>query len=799
MSVAGNPGDRLLPPGQAAVVAARRALVLAPHQDDEVLGCGGLVVQLVRRDGMVRVLFLTDGGGGSEVIADREAYRQVRRREAEAACRELGVAEVRFLDFTDGALEAARAPLAAALADELVGWHPDLVLVPSPLEASADHRATFAALHDVLGAVRQDDALGPEAAVRAVAAVADGARTPPTASAAGDRAQALALAVAGLEVLAYEVNHPGYPDLLVDVSSEVETLTRAMGCYGSQEERHRYLEAGLGLRRYRCLSLGREVTAAEGYRRLGVADFTTRSPAALVSALGGVPQLLLTAAGPAMSVVVRTRDRPRLLAEALASVAASSYRRVEVVLVNDGGAPPELAGDFSFPVRRVEHPTSRGRAAAANAGIAAATGDVVTFLDDDDLIFPEHLATLATAVAGLDGGVVYSDAAVGIYELRAGAWACVDRRLPYSRDFDPDLLLVDNYIPFNTLAIERRRLLALGPGPLDESLAFFEDWELLQRLAASTSFVHLRATTCEYRHFRGGAHHVFGERPADRPDFLATKAGVMARRMAELTPERLARIVERLRREIVGHAESAASTQASLVGERQEAARLLATHQALAQEHRRLDGAYAELDRRFWRREEEYHRLNGDFVALEGHRDRLLAETARNAEELGRLYALERELRNGLAGQGQELARLHAEVAELHPVRGELAGVRGQLAATEQALVAAGQRVGELEQVVAERDRVGGELTEQVRELAAGIARAQEEIARLHGEVARQAGDLAGRDAAIGGLQATVAAAQQREAELWREVQRLEGVVAAMESTRAWRLHRVVERMRGRG
>jgi LmbE family N-acetylglucosaminyl deacetylase len=753
----------LLPPGATERVAAERALVLAPHQDDEVLGCGGLLAQLGRQGTSLRVLFLTDGSGGPEGVADPERYRARRREEAVAACAVLGIGAegVEFLDLVDGALAAGRQTLADAVRARLLAWRPDLLLVPSPLEVTADHQAAFAAVHDVLGGLRPEDA-----------------------ASSGEQAL-LARVAAGLSVLAYEVNHPAYPNLLVDVSGELETLACAMACYASQEERHRYLEAGLGLRRYRCLSLAPEVEAAEGYRRLTLADFATRSPAALVRALGGVPELLVAPAGPRISVVVRTRDRPRLLAEALASIAASTYRQLEVVLVNDGGVSPEVAADFPFPLQRVEHPASRGRAAAANAGIAAASGEVVCFLDDDDLVFPEHFATLAEALARLDGGVVYSDAAVGVYELDGNSWSLRERRLPYSRDFDPDLLLVDNYIPFNTLAIERRRLLALGPAPLDETLPFFEDWELLQRLAATTRFVHLRRTTCEYRHFRGGGHHVFGERPAERADFLATKAAVIARQEQALEPARLAAIVERMRGEIVAWGELAGSTRATLADESRQRAELLANHRLLAEEHRRLDGAYAELDRRFWRREEEYHRLNGDLAALRGDRDRLLAEASANSRELDRLYQVERELRGALAVQGEEVARLHGEVAELHPVRGELAATRQALEVTQQGLDAAGRRVGELTGALGQTERAAAELSATV--------------ADLHAEVARQAADLGRRDQALSELQGALGAAQQREGELWREIERLRGLVAAMETTRAWRLHRMVERLRGRG
>ena len=56
----------LQPPGWTERVRAASALALAPHYDDEVLGCGGLLAQLAAAGSVTRVLFLTDGSGGSE-------------------------------------------------------------------------------------------------------------------------------------------------------------------------------------------------------------------------------------------------------------------------------------------------------------------------------------------------------------------------------------------------------------------------------------------------------------------------------------------------------------------------------------------------------------------------------------------------------------------------------------------------------------------------------------------------------------------------------------------------------------
>lgn len=618
-------GPRQIPPDRAERVTAASALVVAPHPDDEVLGCGGLVAGLVAEGAAVRVLFLTDGGGDEEGEA-RAGYVARRRAEAAAVADLLGFAGVEHLGLPDGGLADHLDRAAAALRRALLAQRPELLLVPSPLEASRDHRAAFAAVHRLLGAVRDGDPL--------------------------------AAAVERLAVLVYEINRPAYPDLLVDVSAALPELEAAMELYASQRERRGYWRAASGLKRYRTLTLGSDLdgpAAAEGYRRLVPADFATRSPAQLVAELGGVPEVHEVREGPRISVVVRTRDRPRLLAEALASLAAGGYRNAEVVLVNDGGAPPPVPDGFPLPVVRVDLAENRGRAAAAQAGVEAAGGDFVAFLDDDDTAAPEHLATLADLAAAAGVRVAYTDAAVAVYELAApgesapeapGGWVCRERRLPYSRDFDPDLLVVDNYIPFNTLAIERRLFAEVGP--FDDSFAFFEDWDLLIRLAAVTRFHHLPRVTCEYRHFRGAGHHVLGERPRQREDFLAMKARVLAKHADRLGPATLARAVDTLRGEAVDALEAAAAGRRHA---EDEAAR-----------------AREAADR--------FHRAHGELETLREERGRLRAALDDNAGELERLFGEEAKLRAVVADQDDHLRRTYAEIERLGGIIREMESTR---------------------------------------------------------------------------------------------------------------------------
>ncbi len=589
------------PPGVLGQVSGRSVLVLAPHYDDEVLGCGGLIAQRVDAGGAVRVLFLTDSAGGGETAADA-VYAAERRSEADRALAVLGVAGAEHLGLPDGALELHLDAATAAIERALLSQLPDLVLAPSPLEATSDHRAAFTALFRVLSAVRPGDPLAP--------------------------------LTAALTVLLYEVNHPAYPDLLLDVGEQIPRLEAAMACYRSQEERHPYLQAALGLRAFRALSLRPGVRAVEAYRALRGEEFPRYGLTGLIRELGGVAVRQEIASGPRVSIVVRTKDRPELLAEALASLAASTYRNVELVLVNDGGAPPQLPERFPFPVVRVDLPENRGRAAAANAGIAAASGAYVGFLDDDDTLEPEHVATLAGAVRAAGVRAVYSDAAVGLYDLDGDGWRRAELRLPYSRDFDPELLLVDNYIPFHTLLVERALCAAVGE--LDSSLPFFEDWDFLIRLSRRVPLHHVRRVTCEYRHFRGGGHHILGERPRERGDFLAMKERVLAKHAGLLSPGVAARVVDRLRAEAVEAQEERAAAR--------RAARAAESLAAAA--------------------EERFHRLHGEVVALRGERERLNADAARAGTEIAARVAEARALRDDVERQTRELERVYGEEAK---------------------------------------------------------------------------------------------------------------------------------------
>ncbi len=200
-----------------------------------------------------------------------------------------------------------------------------------------------------------------------------------------------------------------------------------------------------------------------------------------------------------VSIIVRTFNRPRLVLEALQSVAAQQYRPIEVVLVNDGGLTPDLdalgkiLGDV--PLRYVGLEANTGRPAAANAGLRAASGDVIGFLDDDDILLPSHVSLLRRAMEEQKMRVVYSSVRAVLYDENGKRGA--DGPL-YDSDFLASRLLFENFIPLHALLFARS---VFDEDVFDETFEFNEDWDLLIRLSRRYTFYHVPEITAEYRLF----------------------------------------------------------------------------------------------------------------------------------------------------------------------------------------------------------------------------------------------------------------------------------------------------------
>ncbi len=108
-----------------------RLLVLAPHPDDDILGCTGLMLRTAQSGGGVRVVVITDG--------QLAAAPAVRERETQAALSYLGLPDAHFWRYPDGALPMGL-DIRARYLQLVREFNPSHIALPSPTEAHPDHR-----------------------------------------------------------------------------------------------------------------------------------------------------------------------------------------------------------------------------------------------------------------------------------------------------------------------------------------------------------------------------------------------------------------------------------------------------------------------------------------------------------------------------------------------------------------------------------------------------------------------------------------------------------------------------------
>jgi len=142
--------------GAAGTLSHRSLMVIAPHADDETLGCGALIARARARGDPVTVVVATDGRRSTEsAVLTPDQLAELRTAELATACGRLGVPDqdIRQLGFADSGLTTDAARLAAATASVLAERRPEVVLVPTVQDDHPDHRAVHHATLRALDAV----------------------------------------------------------------------------------------------------------------------------------------------------------------------------------------------------------------------------------------------------------------------------------------------------------------------------------------------------------------------------------------------------------------------------------------------------------------------------------------------------------------------------------------------------------------------------------------------------------------------------------------------------------------------
>jgi len=181
------------------------------------------------------------------------------------------------------------------------------------------------------------------------------------------------------------------------------------------------------------------------------------------------------------------------LVTALKSVAAQTYRPIEILLVDArGGDSPLLdPGNYDVPIDIVSTGLPLNRSAAANAGMSAASGQYLMFLDEDDWISPDHISSLVDFLAS------HREVQAAYCQTRL---TTPDGKLTtekFAQSFDPILLMRDNYIPIHAMLFERR--LYEAGCKFDQQFDIYEDWDFWLQLLRQTNFGYLEHCSAFYR------------------------------------------------------------------------------------------------------------------------------------------------------------------------------------------------------------------------------------------------------------------------------------------------------------
>lgn len=212
------------------------------------------------------------------------------------------------------------------------------------------------------------------------------------------------------------------------------------------------------------------------------------------------PIAAAAAPAPTVSVIVPTRGDSATLTAALRSVLDQTFQDFEIVVVDDGG--PDVGRlldglDARGRIVALRQPMPRGRAAGRNAGLAAARGRSIAYLDDHDRFHPDHLESLVGLLRKTGAKVAYSDAVTGPADHPGGTPAAADRPRQRSAGLCRLELLVANAIPLGCVLHARECLEASGP--FDPSLVANEDWDFLIRLSRHFDMAALCRATIDVR------------------------------------------------------------------------------------------------------------------------------------------------------------------------------------------------------------------------------------------------------------------------------------------------------------
>jgi len=229
---------------------------------------------------------------------------------------------------------------------------------------------------------------------------------------------------------------------------------------------------------------------------------------------------------PKVTVVVPTYNRAYIIGEALASALQQTYPNFEILVVDDGSSDNTreiVEGLRSDKIRYFRHEKNRGCSAAYNTGIAAAQGQMVAFLDSDDVWKPDFLEKLVGFLQKHpEADVVFCDTEITGDSMYVPSLMALMKSFSRVLQEQPP---ADEYIvtgrqmyvclleevPIKPTAVLIRREMFDKAGTFDEAWPSGTDWDLFLRFSRCACFGYIPLALAIQRRTPDATHQKFRE------------------------------------------------------------------------------------------------------------------------------------------------------------------------------------------------------------------------------------------------------------------------------------------------
>lgn len=198
-------------------------LVLSPHPDDDVIGCGGTLCKHHLVGDEITTIYLTDGCKGDPTFPNEHGLVKERQKEAREAAEIIGIKNMVFLNHRDQELKKSKETVGQMI-DLLEEIRPDIVYLPFLLDNHPDHIATNEIFADACKSME-----------------------------------------CNLSVILYEIWTPLMPNCVVDISEHIQRKIDAMKQYKTQLKHIDYIEKIKGLNTYRAITARKDIRYCEAF------------------------------------------------------------------------------------------------------------------------------------------------------------------------------------------------------------------------------------------------------------------------------------------------------------------------------------------------------------------------------------------------------------------------------------------------------------------------------------------------------------------------------------------------------